>query len=88
MHGEGDGGAREAAHGSAVVGGSAALQKAWCNAEHCLPLDDVVRREVWDGMCVCVCVCVFACVCGVCVCLFHVADTGSVTNTAVACMMT
>jgi hypothetical protein len=22
---------------------------AWCNAEHCLPLDDVVRREVWDG---------------------------------------
>jgi len=32
-----------------VVDSAAALAKAWCNAEHCLPLDDVVRREVWDG---------------------------------------
>ena len=33
----------------AVVDSAATLQKAWCNAELCLPLDDVVRREVWDG---------------------------------------
>jgi hypothetical protein len=34
---------------AAALDSSAALQRAWCNAEHCLPLDDVVRREVWDG---------------------------------------
>ena len=34
---------------AAALDNSAALQRAWCNAEHCLPLDDVVRREVWDG---------------------------------------
>jgi hypothetical protein len=36
--------------GAAAAGdGSGALSKAWAQAEHCLPLDDVVRREVWEG---------------------------------------
>mmetsp|Transcript_13908 Transcript_13908/g.20232 ORF Transcript_13908/g.20232 Transcript_13908/m.20232 type:complete len:326 (+) Transcript_13908:89-1066(+) len=43
-----DGEASAGAH-APVVDSAAALAKAWCNAEHCLPLDDVVRREVWDG---------------------------------------
>lgn len=39
-------------HGGGVAAagdGSGALSKAWSQAEHCLPLDDVVRREVWEG---------------------------------------
>ena len=52
--GEGDetgAGESVGAHVQAAVPGdsAAALSKAWCHAEHCLPLDDVVRREVWEG---------------------------------------
>ena len=52
MHGgEAGEGEEGQAHGRAAAGvdGPAALSKAWAHAEHCLPLDDVVRREVWEG---------------------------------------
>ena len=52
MHGgEAGEGEQDQAHGRATAGvdGPAALSKAWAHAEHCLPLDDVVRREVWEG---------------------------------------
>jgi autophagy-related protein 5 len=51
MGGEDHQAAGDGAHATAAaaVDSAAALSKAWCNAEHCLPLDDVVRREVWEG---------------------------------------